>query len=130
MSSISGAPGFVSIPVYRRKNKVDVVIAYTKVSVEDAVAVSEHRWYLQSGGYAWRQRPTKEALAMGVGRPVLLHRYIAERVMGEALAKRLEPDHINADKLDNRRENLEPVTRKTNMRRAVDRRMACKAVAV
>ena len=69
----------------------------TLVSPEDFEAVNKHRWHLGRGnGYAYRIDRMR-----GGQRGVLLHRAL----MGK-LPPGVEVDHINGNKLDNRRENL------------------------
>lgn len=76
--------------------------AVTMVDVADADrVVSAANWTLHSTGYAHG--------AIGGGERALLHRFI----MGDAL-NGLWADHINGDRLDNRRANLRPCTRAEN----------------
>lgn len=63
---------------------------------------AEHKWYLRSNGYACRSLPGGHAVA--------LHRAIADAPMG------YDVDHINGDRLDNRRLNLRIATRSENMK--------------
>ena len=90
------------------------MIAYTdkrrvpfQIDAEDFEAVSRYVWHLQSSGYPATnigKRPT-------YCRVLLLHLFLFGRApLG------LEWDHINRDKLDNRRSNLRAVTRTTNLR--------------
>lgn len=76
------------------------------VSPEDAALVSVFKWSKLKVGYAQAY--------MGGGRKnprrVYMHRLIMNAPTG------LEVDHINGDKLDNRRENLRLATRKQNSR--------------
>ena len=74
--------------------------AEAKVSNEDYEWVTESLWGLNSRGYA----------ASGGHR--FMHHEIAARVYG---GRNGEVDHINLDRLDNRRENLRVVTRSQNM---------------
>lgn len=69
------------------------------ISNEDINKISRHRWTLNDNGYIRTFKNTK---------PVYLHRYLADCPDG------LEVDHINHNKLDNRRDNLRVVTRKIN----------------
>lgn len=75
--------------------------AVTIVDDADYEALSRHSWYLHNG-YAYG-RPGGRA-----GQKIRMHRYI----LG------VDPlafvDHINGDKLDNRRENLREVTKRQN----------------
>lgn len=71
----------------------------TKVSQEDLAFLSQWAWSLNNAGYA---RSSKG----------YMHRIILER-MGVNM-QNLHTDHINRDKLDNRRSNLRAVTASEN----------------
>jgi len=62
----------------------------------------------KDGVYAKRQH---DAITKKID---LLHRIILERIIGRPLAKGEYPDHINRNKLDNRRENLRVATNSQN----------------
>lgn len=69
---------------------------FTLIDDEDIIKVCGHDWSKHSGGYAYGYVNNKS---------VLLHRF---------LMPLQEVDHINRDKLDNRRCNLRYVTRAEN----------------
>lgn len=74
---------------------------WTKVSIEDAARVAEHKWTLgehQGRFYAYRSGGQR------------LHRFLTGASPGE------EVDHINGDPLDNRRSNLRNCTHIDNGR--------------
>ena len=62
--------------------------------------LKEKKWYQNNTGYAAREENN---------RTVLMHRLIMEAKPGQ------EVDHINGDKLDNRKSNLRFVTRRQNL---------------
>lgn len=66
-------------------------------------------WFIASHGYAatdvWTGKRNKR---------VYLHRLVLARKLGREVGKNLHTDHINGNKLDNRRENLREVTPKLN----------------
>lgn len=64
-------------------------------------------WGPHSAGYVYSTRHI-------IGRQVLLHRFL----MGLAVGDKRVVDHVNGDKRDYRRENLEVVTAAENNRRA------------
>lgn len=70
---------------------------YTVVSTEDYEIERQHAWSLHTAGYAYR-RPASGA--------VTIHRSIAGRMLGRPMAGWEYVDHINHNKLDNRRSNL------------------------
>lgn len=74
------------------------VVAWALVSTEDYGVLSAFRWYRSSEGYARRSEG---------GRKVYMHRELLGLQPGDGLFG----DHINGDRLDNRRENLRVVTR-------------------
>ena len=74
------------------------------VDDEDFKELSKHKWYYHNMGYAVRKiRIGRKAASL------LLHVAIMGKIDG------LEIDHVNGDKLDNRRENLRHVTHQQNI---------------
>lgn len=95
--------GAVLIPLRARDGAVR---AYAIVDAEDADFVNQWRWSLGSNGYVHRGT----CRAGGVQRTYRLHREIMGLVPGDGL----EVDHINRNRLDNRRSNLRVATRMMN----------------
>lgn len=77
------------------------------VDAQDVPLVAGYHWYLVNSGYAFAQ--------CGDGKRIGMHRLI----LGLADDDRRVGDHINRDKLDNRRCNLRAVTYAENNRRRV-----------
>lgn len=77
--------------------------AFTVIDDEDFDFVSKWRWKLHPQGYACRS-----TWINGRWVTLLLHRVIADT------PDHLQTDHINRDRLDNRRGNLRNVTGSTN----------------
>jgi hypothetical protein len=96
----------VAIPLYGRCNGTHGhVVAHTVVDDVDADLVRSYRWQI-SKGYAracFRQD--------GARRSVALHRLVLGLTWGDGR----QVDHINRDRLDNRRENLRLATHAQNM---------------
>ena len=91
------------------------VIAETTIDSEDVERILLHKWCLNDG-YAYSR-------INGIG--VFLHKYIIG--LGGVI------DHINRDKLDNRKSNLRPVTvQQNNMNKGPQRnnRLGIKGVSV
>lgn len=82
-----------------------VVVAYTFVDPEDAAFARTHIWRMNTHGYA--QRYTSED---GRRRYHLLHR----EILGLAFGDPREGDHIDRDRLNNRRANLRSVPAEGN----------------
>ena len=78
-------------------NRSGHTVGYVLIDPEDRHLLASHRWYIDSTGYASRGA-------------VRLHRQILGLKRGDGL----EVDHINGDKLDNRRENLRIVSHAEN----------------
>ena len=82
---------------------------YAMVSDCDYARLSMYAWQLTSNGYGMRHLPR----VPGMPRPTrLMHREVMDAPGG------VEIDHINSDKLDNRRENLRFCERGHNQQRA------------
>lgn len=79
---------------------------FALVDDEDFDFISRWKWWKNENGYAFRSCHKGN----GKSGTVLMHRLICAPVDG------LEVDHINRNKLDNRRSNLRSVTRSQNER--------------
>lgn len=95
-----------TIPVYSKGE----VVTQALVDADDYQAVSQFRWSMHNRGYA---------MTGGGNSKVLMHRLILGLVnqpgQGRGSgARQLQADHINGDKLDNRRSNLRVVTNQEN----------------
>ena len=75
---------------------------------DDDADLAAHRWSINSNGYAVRltARPERVALRM--------HRVVMERALDRPLQRWELVDHINGDRLDNRRANLRLCTNSEN----------------
>lgn len=100
MTTTSGSP-VVSVQLRDRHSKV-VAVAF--LDFEDR-ALAEHRWCLNTMGYAQRYGRVE-----GRRTVFLMHREVLGLVHGDGT----QCDHINRDKLDNRRSNLRPATNAQN----------------
>ena len=95
-----------SIPVYSKGE----IVAHAQVDGQDVDHVSKFRWSLHNRGYA---------ITGGGNSKVLMHRMILglSNPKGEGRGSGVyapQADHINGDKLDNRRLNLRVVTNQQN----------------
>jgi len=98
-------PNPTSVTVYTDKHRTPFLI-----DADDYEAVSRYSWSIKSGGYP-ATSVGKFRSAWGHTRLVPLHVFL----MGHAPAG-MEWDHINRDKLDNRRANLRLVQPEINRR--------------
>lgn len=89
--------------------KIELHGAQTKYALVDDIdflLLNGYRWHLNTGGYA-RLNP-KGRYKSGVRVQTLMHRILL------VAPHEAQVDHINGDKLDNRRENLRLVTAQQN----------------
>lgn len=77
----------------------------TKVSVEDYVILERHNWQISDSGYAKRTAGRKN---------IRMHRVVLERKLRRRLRPSEQVDHINGNRLDNRRQNLRLATNQQN----------------
>lgn len=87
-------------------NRAGEVTAWATVSAEDYERVASLRWFKATRGYAGHG----ERIKGGGTRLTLMHRF----VLGLDYGDKRQADHVNRDKLDNRRENLRIVTQAQN----------------
>lgn len=105
----------ITIPLLRGKNTYAGKNAY--VSPIDADIKEIHPWqFNEKSGYAkyqWRES----------GRRYIsyIHREIAERKLGRKLTDKDIVKHINGDKLDNRRENINIITQLEQLQSNIDK---------
>lgn len=78
---------------------------YALVDDEDFEYLNQFKWFIQSNGYAGRDIGGRKNKTR-----VLMHRLVNDT------PDDLVTDHINRNKLDNRRQNLRSVTQKKNSR--------------
>lgn len=100
-----GAPsGALAIPLKARGGGVRAWAIVDEADYEWAV---QFNWSLNPSGYAVRNKPRPEPSKYWTS---LMHR----ELLGLERGDRREADHINRDRLDNRRSNLRVVTHKQN----------------
>lgn len=91
----------VQIPLRAKDGRIR---AYAVIDEEDAAEISRHTWYLDNQGYA--RRGIKEN---GRRSAVLMHRQILNLTESQ-----MQADHLDRDRLNNRRSNLRAVTHEQN----------------
>lgn len=108
MTSLDWPP--LAIPLSSRDGALRGI---SLVDAEDAFWLIEWPWRLHSAGYAFRGEKRR-----GRYRTILLARLLLGLRDGDPLTA----DHINRDRLDNRRSNLRVVTRAQNNQNVTSRR--------
>lgn len=81
---------------------------YALVDDEDYPILNQFKWHLSGGGYAVRSQHIKLGVNQYKNKHVRMHRLINKT------PKDLQTDHINGNKLDNRRCNLRSVNASIN----------------
>lgn len=94
------AQGYSRVPITKRDG---TVIAYALVDPEDFEWAMQWPWRMIAGAYAGRTVYNREK---GRADTIYLHRALMDLHVGD----RRQVDHVNRDRLDNRRENLRIVT--------------------
>jgi hypothetical protein len=100
-------PTFCLLPLKARDG---TIVAFTKLDADDYEDFSRWAWRLSTDGYAVRNRGTGKDK-----RTIRLHREVNRTPDG------LVTDHINGDKLDNRKSNLRSATVEQNNANSADR---------
>jgi len=83
------------------------------VSAEDYEKIKGYSWHVHRSGGKGRKAGKPYARTTINKKKIYMHRLIASP------EHNLHVDHRNEQTLDNRRENLQPVTHKTNQRRRI-----------
>lgn len=91
------------IPLRRRDGSLR---GFAVVDAEDYDWLNQWRWFMDNNGYAVRQI----RVAVGRQHPMPMHRQILGLEIGDAR----QGDHLNRERLDNRRSNLRIVTKGAN----------------
>jgi len=94
------------VPIHQGRTKTPIVVAFAQIDEPDLAWALRFRWRLDSYGYAIRTLPRPD----GQHGRIPMHREILGLQPGDPGIA----DHINRDKLDNRRSNLRIVTRAAN----------------
>lgn len=92
------------------RNKTGKIVAYALCSQEDFEAISQNTWHLTGSGYAATNK-TKSNLVL---RYTSMHNFVAMLANLHQEDENNVIDHINSNRLDNRRNNLRSVSKSMN----------------
>lgn len=95
--------------------KIGVLRGYATVDDEDYPLINRHKWSLSSGYPATNIKSVKGKNLVKMHRMIMGH--------GNRRVDQTEIDHINGDRLDNRKENLRFCSHTTNMRNTKKHRL-------
>ena len=88
------------------KNKNKEIVDYALVSKEDYELISKYKWH-RNENYACGTVNKKK---------FKMHRYIMKEILGNNIESKTKIDHIDNNKLNNKRDNLRIVTDSENCR--------------
>lgn len=98
---------------------------FALVDNEDFEFLNQWKWYINTKGYALRRIYIGSGHKNRKGIQIYMHRVVGK------IPKKLQTDHINHNKLDNRKENLRAVTNQQNhfnMPLSKNNKSGCKGV--
>ena len=84
---------------------------FALIDLKDLTLIAKYKWYISTGGYA---RTTIHIKGSTAGDSRCVSYYIHRLILGEPPHEGVHADHVNRDRLDNRRENLRWVTHQQN----------------
>lgn len=95
---------------------------YAIVDDDDFDELSKYNWSAGTGGYARRREwksdfeKRSEKYFKHLAKHVMMHRYIIQEIMNLEIPKGSIVDHINGNRLDNRKENLRVILASDNLK--------------